>query len=333
MPAPAPMPTDPAPAVPAPAPKPGAQILFICPTINRIMGGIKYVFRMAEVLRRAGYDAIACEGSRAKPVWFKTDVPVYGRGMIGRSRNQILVMGEDMPVTLQRCAKRPQRKVMYCQNQYYAAQTATDGGSYADFGVTDVLCSGRAVVEYIRLRHPQVRAHLIPCGIDPVLFHPRPKRECIAYIPRKRRIEATYIRDLFRHLHPEFCDVEWLPLETKTESQVAAALGEASVFLALNKLDGFGLTPIEAMASGCVVAGFTGIGGREYATTANGFWAEEDDFPGCIRQLAAAIRLSRDAAARPAYFEACARTVSQYTPATFERAVRAAWGEILSNHA
>jgi len=42
---------------------------------------------------------------------------------------------------------------------------------------------------------------------------------------------------------------------------------------------------------------------------------------------------NRDTTARVSYFEACARTVSQYTPDAFERAVRAVWGEILSNHA
>jgi hypothetical protein len=329
----APMKATPAPATPASEPARAAQVVFICPNLQRIMGGIKYVFRMAEVLRRSGHDAIAVDAVSTPPFWFQTDVPVFGRDIIGQRANQVLVIGEDIPGVLERNAKRPQRKVMYCQNHFYAAQTATEGGSYADFGITDVLCSGRAIYDYIRLRHPNVRAHLIPCGIDSAVFHPRVKRERIACIPRKRRIEAAYLRDLFRHLHPEFRDVEWLELESKTEPEVAAALGESTVFLSLSRLEGFGLTPIEAMASGCVVAGFTGIGGREYATSANGFWADEDDFPGCLRQLAEAIRLSRDTTARATYFEACAHTVSQYTPDAFERAVRAAWGEILSNHA
>lgn len=329
----APMKAPPAPATPAQGPARAAQVVFICPNLNRIMGGIKYVFRMAEVLRRMGCDAIAVDPSRAQPAWFRTDVPVFDRDAIGGRADQVLVVGEDIPGVLARNAKRPQRKVMYCQNHFYAAQTAPAGGSYADFGITDVLCSGRAVQDYIRLRHPKVRAHLIPCGIDPAVFHPRPKIERIVCIPRKRRIEAAYLRDLFGHSHPEFRDVEWLLLESKTEPEIAAALGESTVFLSLSRLEGFGLTPIEAMASGCVVAGFTGIGGREYATSANGFWADEDDFPGCLRQLAEAIRLSRDPSARTSYFEACARTVSQYTPDAFERAVRAVWGEILSNHA
>jgi len=40
------------------------------------------------------------------------------------------------------------------------------------------------------------------------------------------------------------------------------------------------------MACGCVVAGFTGFGAREFATTQNGFWAEEDDCLECAGQLA-----------------------------------------------
>src|SRR5688572_13966929 len=135
MPAPASMETSSGSTAPDGAPVSRAQIVFVCPSVNKIMGGIKYVFRMAEALRRAGYDAIACEGASAKPRWFATEVPVFGRDRIGQRRDQVLVLGEDVPVSLHNNAKRHQRKVIYCQNHFYAAQTAPDGGSWADFGV------------------------------------------------------------------------------------------------------------------------------------------------------------------------------------------------------
>ena len=105
-------------------------------------------------------------------------------------------------------------------------------------------------------------------------------------------------------------------------------MGIAKVFLSLSRLEGFGLTPLEAMASGCVVAGFTGIGGREYAIPDNGFWADEDDFPACVAGLAKAVELS---AAPEKYRVACQKTLALYTPETFKKGVKEAWDGILEH--
>jgi glycosyltransferase involved in cell wall biosynthesis len=49
-----------------------------------------------------------------------------------------------------------------------------------------------------------------------------------------------------------------------TEAETASVLRESAVFLSLNEREGFGLPPLEAMASGCVVVGFHGGCGRVY---------------------------------------------------------------------
>jgi hypothetical protein len=83
------------------------------------------------------------------------------------------------------------------------------------------------------------------------------------------------------------------------------------------------------MASDCVVAGFTGGGGREYAVKENGFWVEEDDFTGCVKQLPAAITLSRNhGPERQAHRDACRKTLEAYTPDAFTAAIRQVWAGI-----
>lgn len=222
----------------------------------------------------------------------------------------------------------PQEKVVYNQNHFYSP--LPDVADYAAFGVKHVLCTSRAIDGYVQLRHPGVVAHLIPYAIDRSLFRPLAKRNRIAFMPRKRRIEADYIRDLFRFLHPQLRDWEWQELSKLPEAGIARGMGEAKVFLSLGRLEGFGLTPLEAMACDCVVAGFTGIGGREYASAANGFWAPEDDFPACLEQIAAAIDLAeQDNTRRQAHRAACEKTLSDFTPETFQRAVKVAWEGIL----
>lgn len=306
------------------------QPIFLCPPVVTINGGIKYIFRMAEVLRAAGHDAVVFEQQARRPAWLNSDVPVVGQDIFRRDAAQVLVFPEDQPQPLAAFRDWPQRKVIYCQNHFYSALGVT-GGDYAAFGVSHILCSSRTILDYAKQRHPAMAAHLVPYGINRDLFQPRAKQKRIAFMPRKRAIEATYIRDLFRHRYPQHRDWEWQELSNMSETDVARAMGEAEVFLSLSRLEGFGLTPLEAMAAGCVVTGFTGIGGREYATPENGFWAAEDDFPACVEAIKRAGDLASGSdAPRAAYFSACQKTLEAYTTDVFRGAVIAAWNAILA---
>jgi glycosyltransferase involved in cell wall biosynthesis len=52
-------------------------------------------------------------------------------------------------------------------------------------------------------------------------------------------------------------------LEGRPEAEVADRLREAVLFVSLSRAEGFGLPPAEALACGCHVIGFHGMGGRE----------------------------------------------------------------------
>ena len=107
----------------------------------------------------------------------------------------------------------------------------------------------------------------------------------VAFAPHKRPLEAAFIRDLFRAGGRENRQIPWIEIAKMNESQVAAVLGESAIYLSLCRLEAFAQSILEAMACGCILAGFTGIGAREYTTARNGFWTEEDDCAGCVEQL------------------------------------------------
>jgi glycosyltransferase involved in cell wall biosynthesis len=309
------------------------KIIFFCPSISVINGGIKHIFRMAEALIAQGRDAVVFEQNGQRPSWFASTAPIMGQRDFAPKVDHLYVVPEDQPHILADFAKLPQRKVIYSQNHFYAALGIGDADSYADYGVTDILCSSRVIYDHCRVRHPAVRGHIVPCAVDPDFFKPAPvKRDRIAYMPRKRAIEATYLRDMFRFAYPQYRDWHWLRIADVGEGEAASLLSEARVFLSLSRLEGFGLTPLEAMASDCVVAGFTGIGGREYATEGNGYWVEEDDFPACVDALARAVAQSQSGAAMKTHHAACRATLAAYTPQMFQTAVKQAWDKILAAH-
>lgn len=308
------------------------KIIFFCPSVSIINGGIKHIFRMAEALIALGHDAYVFEQSEQRPLWFQSTAPIVGQSIFKPDASQLYVLPEDQPHILADFKKFPGRKIIYSQNHFYGALGIGDAGSYADYGVTDILCSSKTIYDHCRLRHPTLPAFVIPCAVDRTLFKPAPaKRNVIAYMPRKRAIEATFIKDMFCFTYPEYHDWAWQELNNLTEAQVGSIMGASKIFLSLSRLEGFGLTPLEAMAAGCVVAGFTGIGGREYANAQNGFWVDEDDFSTCVSQLKKAVDLSigPDMAAG-AYVGACQKTIAAYTPDTFKQAIKEAWTQILA---
>jgi len=82
-------------------------------------------------------------------------------------------------------------------------------------------------------------------------------------MPRKRLKELNQILHILES-RGSLDGWELLPIDGATEAEVAGYLGGAAIFIALNEREGIALPSLEAMASGCVVVGFRGSGGKEY---------------------------------------------------------------------
>jgi glycosyltransferase involved in cell wall biosynthesis len=156
-------------------------------------------------------------------------------------------------------------------------------------------------------------------GVDTRVFHPgaEPRRHRIAYMPRKHPELASRLRD--RLAGP----VEWCPIDNATEERTAETLRTSTIFLNLGRREGFGLPPIEAMASGCVVCGFASEGMTDYTTAENGLWARENDVEGCVRALEGALAAVADPDWHARLTAAGRATAERYSLTAFEDAMAA----------
>jgi len=300
------------------------RILYYCEQ-GRITGGIKVSYRHVDTLRRNGFDAAIVHKRVERPDWFAVpDVPILSADEVVLSPRDVVVIGEDSRFTLRGVAETPARKVLLCQNHFYVAFGLQGARDYSGFGIEAALSTGDIVTAFLRRRFPDLPVGTAHLAIDPALYRPRAKQLRIAAIPRKRPQEMEYIRDLLRTEHPEHAGVRWAILKDATEGLVARVMGESAVFLSLARLEGIGLTGLEAMASGCAVTGFLGDGGREYATAENGWWADGEDLNSAVRQLAACLTAVRDGTAE-ARIAAGRATAALYAPEREERELVAFW--------
>ncbi len=308
------------------------RIVYLSWPAAEIAGGIKIAFRHVEALREAGVEAVVATADAEPPGWFQTTAPTIALSAVSRGED-VLVFPENHHGLLKTFGGWPNRKVVFCQNQFMVFRGLGGCRSYADFGVSGLLCAGQAAADYCRMRFPDTPIEVVPVCVDQELFHfQREKKLQIAYAPRKRTMEAGFIRDLFLARNPDFSSVPWIEIRAATETQLAAVLRETAVYLALCRFEACPLTILESLLCGCITAGFTGLGGREYTTERNGFWAEEDDCVGCAEQLARAVRLvERGGAMYRDMLEAANLTARQYSRQALAKRLAAFWHAFLAS--
>ena len=96
----------------------------------------------------------------------------------------------------------------------------------------------------------------------------------VAWMPRKNKALASLIRHTVEAR--QGCGaLDWVEIHGKTQAEVAALLRSSAIFLATGFPEGCPLPPLEALASGCLLVGFSGLGGWDYMRQ-----ALPTDFPG-----------------------------------------------------
>ncbi|AMO25095.1 hypothetical protein GCM10027034_04570 [Ramlibacter solisilvae] len=270
------------------------RVVYLSWPVSEIAGGIKVAFQHVEMLNEGGIEAVVASAEGERPAWFQTSAPVIRFDAI--ADDDVLVFPENNAQFLAMFASRRQPKVVFCQNPFLVHQGLAGRLSYAEYGVSFIMAPSHSVLQFCTDRFPGMKLAYTPFCIDESRFvFTRQKTLQIACAPRKRMMETGAIMDLLRAAHPDLRDVPWVYMHGATEAQVAEAMAGSAVFLSLARLEAHGMTALEAMAAGCIVAGFTGLaGGTDSATVRNGLWAQEDDVPGCVAQLARAVRLARD---------------------------------------
>lgn len=306
-----------------------ARIAYVSWPAGEITGGIKAAFQHVELLREAGFDAFVATEDARPPGWFDTSAPVAG--LEAMRQGDVLVFPENNPRLLERFASWNNRKVVFCQNPWYVHLGLAGRASFSQFGVSALLGPSLTALQFCARRFPDLPCHYTPFYVDPRRFAPAPKKLQVACLPRKRGLEAGAVLDLVRAQNPRLAAVPWVILKGVTETQVAQALGESAVYLSLQRYEAHGMTSLEAMASGCLVAGFAGVaGGSDSATAANGFWAPEDDILACADRLGHALAA---AAARGPLYEEMLRqgrdTAARYGREDAARQLVAVWRQLL----
>lgn len=305
------------------------RIYYVCHSIPSPRGGIRVMYHHVEHLVTAGFDAAMVHFEpNFRLTWFDVRVPVIdGNQRLSLEPDDWIVLPEDYGAAFTVFRNVPCHKAVLCQNHYAVFEILEREAHYRDFGVEVVIAASRATERFCRevFGLPTV---FTPTVIDHTVFRPDPsaRRLQVAFMPRKGAWNARMVMGMLHHKRVDLRDIPFVPLDGMPAGAVAQALRESSVFLSTSHREGFGIPPLEAMASGCVVAGFTGGGGTEYATGANGFWVPDEDPLTLATTLERVLsELRRDARALDGVRDEAIATASRYTLAWQRELVVGFW--------
>lgn len=268
------------------------RVVFLSPfSCVDITGGIKTVYRHAELLTQSGLNACVWQ-PEGKPAWLESTARILTELRFSPSSNDVLVFPETLNGVLAELvqADLPVKKVLYCQNHYYALFNSIAPERMAELPFDAVACQSHVARNFLeRVLHLK-DVKIVPCVIDTDLFRPLQKRMQVAFVPRKLPRESAAIHRIFNLKYPAHASTAWVPIENRSERETAGVFGHSTIVLSLPFLESFGLVPLEAMACGAIVAGFDGYGGREYASRENGIWLPPDHLEEAADALAVLIQ-------------------------------------------
>ena len=245
------------------------MIYFVAPDVARPSGGVRAIYRFVDLLNSAGAAAAVLHTRRGfRCQWFDNETRVvYAPVRVGGA--DVLVVPAYLLAEVPSIAPGV-RKVILNQNAYRTFR-ASPGRSGP---VASSLMSARDVVgvlvvsedneRYLEHAFPEVAITRLHHWIDSDIFYvdTAAQRRKIIAMPRKRPDDFEQVSAILA-ARQALSGWELEVLEGRPELEVAASLRESVLFLSLARAEGFGLPAAEAMACGCHVIGYHGMGGRE----------------------------------------------------------------------
>lgn len=176
----------------------------------------------------------------------------------------ILVIPEVMGQVMKQTARFSGERIVIALSWSPTYWSLPPGETWATYGISRVITKSTLIQSYLRWCMG-IEAALIKEFVTPThySFRQETKRPKVCYLTRKER-SATWLQEVLTAKGEPFTSFDWTPLREMNEDEYARHLREATVYITTNMQEGMNTSVLEAMACGCLVVGYNGIGGSMY---------------------------------------------------------------------
>lgn len=195
-----------------------------------------------------------------------------------------LIIPEGFPNLMQRTMQVSCKRIILAQSWFYVLLAMSPGQKWQHFGIQDVISVSDAITEYLNSAMPGLNIKNFKQGINRNLFKPSKKLSnkfpMVAFTGSRgaeNKMKTHNIIKTFYAFYPHLKWIRFIELSGMDREQFAERLASCAFVLYTDDIAGFGTLPLEAMASGTHVVGWTPFGGKEYINEQNGFWTPNGD--------------------------------------------------------
>jgi len=287
-------------------------IYYWCPDYSSAVGGVKVMYRHVDILNRNGFNACILHRKKGfRCTWFENSTRVSYIKKTRPVSSDFLVIPEVYGSLYANPNERPKasrlffelfntpaKKVIFNQNTYNTFSGHDFEGDrphiYTDKDVLAAMVVSDDNRGYLEHAFDGIRIYRMHNTINHDMFSFRSeKRPQICFMPRKNADHALQVINILRN-RGTFDDFGIIPIEGRSEIETASIMKESLIFLSFGYPEGFSLPPAEAMACGCIVIGYHGMGGREYFKEEYCYTVEMGDIVSFARTVEGVIATYRD---------------------------------------
>jgi glycosyltransferase involved in cell wall biosynthesis len=233
---------------------------------DKPIGGVKVIYQHCLALKKAGLKAEIIKLGKYEGNFFGYNITLVDVSEIGfeLNKNDVIVGTEFRPYTALNFKNA--QKVLFAQHWGGIERAMCQEDKLRGFhalGYNHIIAVSNLIVSKLIEGDKTITTTIIN-GIDLKVFKPNTKlriKNRILALSRKNPKDLESIKEL---LHKSNSDVDLIVVDGLTEAELVIEYQKSDIFLATGYPEGFGLPPLEAMACGCVVVGFSGGGGLEY---------------------------------------------------------------------
>lgn len=330
----------------------GRTCVFL-PPLKSVSGGLVVLAETAALLADLGETVeLVLHDPETPPLDLPPGLPVRPLAAPGLGPGDRYLAPEGWPNALAPGLAAKATCIVYCQNWAYLDSGLPEGVTLDRLPVRYLAVSdpvARYIGRLLGTAPPVLRPAVDPARFFPPATKPAPDPVRVAFMPRKNKALASMIRRFVTtRAQRTGLRLEFFPIENLPPDGVAEALRACHVFLATGFPEGCPLPPLEAMACGCLVAGFAGFGGFDYLRRiapdgyapavplrdvpwgGNAFPAADHDVFGAAEGLERAARLWIDGGEALERALANARTTAAaYAPPQRRTALTALWPQLI----
>lgn len=284
------------------------MFFFVPETRGIASGAVIEIYNQAAVMRRQGFDAtiLAERKDYVAPGYLDQDLQalphLHAEGAVFPvSPEDWLIIPEFYTPLMEQTKKLSCTRVVLAQSYDYTITSNLGGMTWKDLGMDYVLTTSERMKQFIEKyhgNHYDIQTYRI--GIPEYFAAKGLKKPVISFFSRNSD-DIKRMSKLFYYLYPELQWVVFEDLRGTSRTEFAKKLSESEVCLFLDRIAGFGQTPIEAMKADTVVVALAPDIIPEYMDANAGVWTADyyqvpellgqvfkmvisDEFPEEIRQ-------------------------------------------------